>query len=96
MAIVCNMVDYEVLDNGLIKVHFVSPAPAPYAQSDFYVVITTAESIQNQTQLKTTLQARLDAKYGSPLIDPENGTHLGQGVTALNTFKGQNITVANT
>lgn len=90
---IANMVDYQVKDNGLIEVHFVSPDPSPYGQSDFYVVITTAESTQNQVQLKTTLTNRLNDKYGSAVMDPATGLAKGQGVAALNVFKGQSITV---
>lgn len=82
------MVDYEVLDNDLIQVRFVSPDPRPYGQSEFYVVITTVESAQNQTQLRTTLTNKLQAKYGNAILDPATGLVKGQGVTALNTFKG--------
>lgn len=90
---ICRMVDYEVLDNGLIRVHFVSPDPTPYSQSDFYVEITTTESQQNQTQLRTTLTSRLQEKYGNAVFDPVTGTAKSQGIAALNTFKSQNITV---
>ena len=87
------MHDYEVLDNGRVRVHFVSPDPAPYGHSDFYVELTTAETNVNQTQLRTTLTNRLQEKYGLA-VTLADGTVRGQGITSLNTFKGQQITVA--
>ena len=84
---ICQLVDYEVLDQGQIRVHFVSPDPAPYSQSDFYVQISSTEATQNQTQLRTTLTTRLQEKYGNPVFDSATGQYKGQGVAALNTAK---------
>lgn len=89
---ITRMTDYEVLDGGTVRVHFTSPDPAPYSQSDFYVQITSAEANQNQAQLRTLLTTRLQEKYGTTLL-LEDGTLRSQGITSLNTFKGQTITV---
>lgn len=89
---IVNMTDYEVLDGGQIRVHFVSSDPAPYGQSDFYVQITSAEANVNQNTLRTTLTSRLQEKYGSAITLPD-GTVRSQGISSLNTFKNQNITV---
>ncbi len=84
---IVSIADYEVLDNDLIRVRFSSPDPRPYSQSDFFVVITTTESTQNTTQLRTTLTTKLQAKYGNAVLDPASGLVKGQGVTSLNTLK---------
>ena|SRR6266496_4072403 len=82
------MIDYAILDGGIVRVHFVSQAPFPYAQSDYYVDVTDAEVADTvpQVQITTLLTDRLNRKYGNVIANDQGGV-TGQGISTLNTFK---------
>lgn len=74
---------YETLDNGLVRLWFVSGDPGPGEASDYDITLTDAQITEaaNAAALRTLAQTALDRKYRGATIAAKLDPVLGAEFT---------------